>query len=226
MTTATQAVPEMSEAAVATGCLRIPLPAPISDEDVIRISDENPGWRVERGANGVLEAKVTASKLHTRVSFEIAGQLYLWNRAVGRIGVLCDSDGTYNLADAEGNTRSWAPDLSWISPERYEARTAADRDGHGFWNLCPDFVVEVGSPNESAEDRQARMEWWLRFGVRLAWLVDPWRRTVSIYRPGRDPEQLERPETLSGEGVLAEMEVDLRDIWQWSEEVSARPTTD
>ncbi len=201
--------------------MRIPLPTPISDEELIKISDQNPGWRIERGGECLLEARMTSSKLHTRASADLLVQVGIWHRASGRPGALCDSDGTYNMDDGDGTIRSWAPDVSWISQERYDARSAKDRRGGGFWNLVPDFLIEVRSPSDSLPFVQARMALWLHFGIRLGWAVDPWNRTVEAFRPGQEPQLLEHPDSLTGEEVLNGLDVDLRELWQWADEADA-----
>ena len=200
------------------GYLRIPLPMPISDDELIKINDENPGWRIERGGECLLEARMTSSKLHSRASVDLVVQVGMWHRANGRPGALCDSDGTYNMDDGEGAKRSWAPDASWISAERYDARSTRDRRGEGFWNLVPDFVIEVRSPGDSVPFVRSRMELWMHFGVRLGWAVDPWNGVVEVYRPGREPLVLERPDSIGGGDVLDGLEVDFQEIWQWSDE--------
>ena len=62
------------------------------------------------------------------------------------------------------------------------------------------------------------MERWLTFGAELGWLVDPIGQTVWLYRPGQEPEMLQRPATLSGESVLNGLEVDLADVWAFVDE--------
>ena len=57
------------------------------------------------------------------------------------------------------------------------------------------------------------MEEWLLFGVELGWLVDPLEETVWVYRPGQEPEQLERPTQLSGEAVLDGLTVEMAEVW-------------
>jgi Uma2 family endonuclease len=39
-------------------------------------------------------------------------------------------------------------------------------------------------------------------GVQLGWLIDPFKRTVAIYRPGRPPEVLDNPASVKGEGPV------------------------
>ena len=55
---------------------------------------------------------------------------------------------------------------------------------------------------------------WLRNGVRLGWLVDPFEQQLWVYRPGAAAVVLERPEQLSDEEVLPGLVVDLRRIWR------------
>ena len=43
---------------------------------------------------------------------------------------------------------------------------------------------------------------FLAHGTRLAWVINPSRRLVTIYRLGQTPETLHDPETLHGEDVL------------------------
>ena len=76
------------------------------------------------------------------------------------------------------------------------------------------FVVEIRSPSDRLPDQLDKMELWLEQGARLGWLIDPFDGIAHIYRPGREPEQLERPETLSGEDVLPGLTVNLERAWR------------
>ncbi len=159
-----------------------------------------------------------SSEIQMALGFEIM----LWRRDGGG-GLVRESDGTFNLRDADGETRTWSPDVSWISPQRLAELSRAERTGSGFLHLCPDFVFEVRSPSDSLRQQQRRMERWLGFGVRLGWLVDPRTQTVWLYRPSQEPESLERPAALSGESVLEGLSVDLAYVWELAEEDQAPP---
>ncbi len=58
------------------------------------------------------------------------------------------------------------------------------------------------------------MDLWLRNGVRLGWLVDPFNQQVWVHRPNAEPILLERPNELSDEEVLPGLTVDLHRIWR------------
>jgi Uma2 family endonuclease len=49
--------------------------------------------------------------------------------------------------------------------------------------------------------------------MRLGWLINPKTRSVEIYRPGKETEILNEPQTLSGEDVLPDFVLDLKAIW-------------
>jgi Uma2 family endonuclease len=66
----------------------------------------------------------------------------------------------------------------------------------------PTLIIEVLSPNDRPNPVTRRITQFLRWGVRLAWVIDPEDQTVSVYRPGREPEVLDATQELTGDGVL------------------------
>jgi Uma2 family endonuclease len=75
-------------------------------------------------------------------------------------------------------------------------------------------VVELTSPSDRLPKVKAKMREWMENGAALAWLIDPDRRTVYIYRPGQDAGELAGVDHVSGEGPLADFRLELADIWK------------
>ncbi len=198
-------------------CLRIPMPVALSDEQLERINQQNPGWKIELGPNSELEVRVIAGGDSADISIELGRQVANW-RVAGGGGRVRDPDGTYKVSHPDLGERTWAPDCSWLSPELIASLTPEERPKRGFWRVCPTFVIEVRYPSDSLAAQQQRMENWLTFGVELGWLVDPIRQTVWIYRPGQEPQMLDRPATLSGESVLEGLVVDMTEVWAFVDE--------
>jgi Uma2 family endonuclease len=46
------------------------------------------------------------------------------------------------------------------------------------------------------------MEEYIAQGAQLGWLIDPIRKKVQVYRPGREVEILDHPKQISGEPLL------------------------
>ena len=58
-----------------------------------------------------------------------------------------------------------------------------------------------------------KMQEYLDNGLRLGFLLDPERRRVYIYRPNVPIEEIDDPDTVSGESVLSGFVLNLREIW-------------
>ncbi len=92
------------------------------------------------------------------------------------------------------------PDASWTSQAKWDAHPHVAGDAHPF---CPDFVVEIRSTSDNLGPLQAKMRLYLENGALLGWLIDPANRRVYVYRAEQDePERLDEPPMLSGEGVM------------------------
>ncbi len=50
-------------------------------------------------------------------------------------------------------------------------------------------------------------------GAEIAWLIDPERRVVEIYRPGQEPDVLFDPSSVQGEGPVRGFELVMQRIW-------------
>jgi Uma2 family endonuclease len=83
-----------------------------------------------------------------------------------------------------------------------------------FPPLCPDFVVELTSPSELLPRLKAKMREWMENGAALGWLIDPDTRTLYIYRPGQDAEELVNVDHVAGEGPVEGFRLELADIWR------------
>ena len=72
----------------------------------------------------------------------------------------------------------------------------------GYAEVVPDLVVEVVSPNDTQREVAAKARMWLRYDVRLVWVVLPQTRSVDVYRPGHAAVTLTEQDTLDGQDVL------------------------
>jgi Uma2 family endonuclease len=75
-------------------------------------------------------------------------------------------------------------------------------------------VVELISPTDRLPKAQAKMRQWIDNGATLGWLIDADRRTVYVYRPGREPEELVNIDHLPGEGIVEGFRLELGEIWK------------
>lgn len=90
----------------------------------------------------------------------------------------------------------------------------------------PTLVVEVLSPNDRPTPVLRRITQFLRWGVRLVWVIDPEDKTVSIYRSGHEPEVLDATQDLTGDGVLPDFRCPVAEFFSnAADEPPAAPAT-
>ena len=162
---------------------------PVTDEELRLLSERNPGYQFERTADGRLVVSPTGGKSGRR-SAEVLRQLGDWNRRTG-LGVVFDSSTGFHLPD--GSLLS--PDASWVTREGWEALSPEEQEG--FAPLCPDAVFEIRSSSQTPQELREKMRAYLRNGARIGVLVDPYARTVEVYRSGQELERHEDPERVA-----------------------------
>ena len=190
------------------------LPAPIklklpgqwetTDDALIELSQINDPWQLELTADGELVIMSPEGWDSSEYGTDIIGQVWAWSTSQGGGRVLGAQLGA-RLPD--GSVLS--PDAAWIGEERWNARNREP----AYLSVSPELIVEVVSRSDILRQQREKMTLWVENGAVLGWLIDPLRETVEIYRPGNEPERLERPETLSGEDVCMGLEVTLERIW-------------
>jgi Uma2 family endonuclease len=186
---------------------RIENGGPMSEAEFFDFCAGNPDVRIERDAGGeIIIMPPTGFETGYRNN-EVCRQLGNWAIADGR-GLAADSNTEYLLP----NGAARAPDASWVANARLDQCTMEEKAR--FPHLCPDFVVELISPSDRLPKVKAKMREWMENGASLGWLIDPDRRAVAIYRPGRDAEELLDVDPVDGEGPVEGFRLELARIWQ------------
>jgi len=187
--------------------VRITFERPLSDKALMRFSAANEALRVERDANGELIVMSPTGSEGSSWNAEITAELTIWARRDGR-GRVFDSNGGFTLSD--GSVR--AADAAWVSFHRWNALTREQQQGYA--PICPEFVIELKSPSDRLAELQAKMQMWIANGAEVAWLIDPERKVVEIYRLGQSPEVLHEPSSVQGTGPVAGFELVMERVWQ------------
>ncbi|GGA00663.1 Uma2 family endonuclease [Okeania sp. KiyG1] len=178
----------------------------ITHEQFVELALVNRDLQLERTAKGELIVMAPTGSDTGRQNLGIEAQLWLWNRQT-KLGEAFNSSTGFHLPN--GSSRS--PDAAWVKQERWDSLTREQKET--FAPLCPDFVVELRSKNDTISELQKKMKEYQANGARLGWLIDSKNRQVEIYRQNRDVEILENPNSLSGEDVLPGFVLDLTEVW-------------
>ncbi|MEH2001954.1 MAG: Uma2 family endonuclease [Nostoc sp.] len=178
----------------------------LTREQFYQLCEENPDLKLERNAQGELIIMPPTGGETGRSNVNLILQVASWNEQ-NKLGEVFDSSTGFTLPN--GADRS--PDVSWVEKYRWDALTKEQKEK--FIPLCPDFVIELLSPNDSLKKTQMKMQEYIENGCRLGWLINRKKQEVEIYRPGQEMEVLTLPQTLSGENVLPGFVLNLQRIW-------------
>lgn len=159
----------------------------VTAEELFRMPSGAHRYELVRGELHIMSP---AGGKHGSVSMRLGSRLatYVEQR---RLGETCGSE-TGFLLERDPDT-VLAPDFAFIDQSRIPASGVPD----AFWRIPPDFAVDVMSPSDSLAKAETKVAAWLSYGAREIWLVDPKKRTVSIYRPAESPRVLTEHDSLT-----------------------------
>jgi Uma2 family endonuclease len=180
--------------------------SPISDEDLMRFSEQNKPFKIERNKEGDLTIMTPVGGIGSTHERYITRMLGNWTEENGT-GIDFSPSIGFNLPDGS----CLSPDASWITLERWNGLTLKQQKG--FPPLCPDFLVEVRSESDSRSIVEAKMQTWIDNGAKLAWLIDPIAGNVAIFRPGQAAETLDRPDIVRAEAPVDGFELPCASLW-------------
>jgi Uma2 family endonuclease len=66
----------------------------------------------------------------------------------------------------------------------------------------PVLAIEILSPGNTVEEIHEKIDAYLDAGVPLVWVIDPFDRTVTVYRPGAEPELVNVRQELTADPQL------------------------
>jgi Uma2 family endonuclease len=151
----------------------------ISDAELARIGEDNPGWNVERIDGGVV---MSPTDFRTElINARLGAALLVWGDAHGYLAF--GSSGGLKLP----NNDVLSPDGGLVSRDRWESAPEELREGYA--RLSPDMIVELASPSDSRPRLREKCERWHRDGAQFVVMIDPQNDTVETWGaplPGLD----------------------------------------
>lgn len=182
-------------------------PLRLDDDEFYEFCRENDQLKIERDSEGTIYIMSNTGGTTGILNSIINYCLMYWHLST-KLGFVFDSSTAFRLP----NTSVRSPDVAWVSAERWERLTGAEKKK--FPPICPDFVIELLSENDDLKTIQNKMQTeWMANGCKLAWLIDPERETTYVYRPNEDVKIFRGfDQKLSGEEVLTGFDFDLSEL--------------
>jgi Uma2 family endonuclease len=163
-------------------------------------------WLIE----GQLREKpmTVRNRIHSRIMVRTSKFLDNWNdgRPEPRGEVLCGEAGCRLRRTPDSTV---GIDVVYIAANlaTQESEDTTLIDG------VPTLIVEILSPNDTIEEIEEKIEVYQKAGVPLVWIINPYDRTITIYRLGAEPELVNIRQELTAEPHLPGFRVAVAEIF-------------
>lgn len=149
------------------------------------------------------------NRFHSKVLVSLASCLKIWGDAQPepRGDVLGGEAGVRLTREPDTTV---GIDIVYVSPEVLARQT----DETTLIDGIPLLAVEILSPSDTIDEINEKIDAYLSAGVPLVWIIDPHRRTATIYRPQEPPRLVTEGEEISGGTVLPGFHVSLADLFR------------
>lgn len=164
-------------------------------------------WRYEL-VNGELRRMTPGGYVHGEIAAEVLGYLtpFVREHQLGRTYV---AETGFLLRRGPDTVR--APDAAFVTSAKLQNSPLS---GHGFFPGAPDLALEVISPSDTYSEVKEKVAEWLAAGTQVVIVLDPRRKTASVYRAGNDLLTLGPADTLCVPELLPGWSVALSDIFR------------
>jgi Uma2 family endonuclease len=179
-----------------------PLPGQATEEDLLRLLRKTD--RLFELVDGTLVEKVMGF-----------GEGFL-AMDIGRLlGKFLDQHDLGDLGGADSTMRLMPklvriPDVSFVRWERYPNR---QRPTEPIPDVVPDLAIEVLSEGNTPGEMRRKLKEYFLAGVAVVWLVDPARRTVTVFTAPDAGTTFTEEQALDGGDVLPGLRLAVRDVF-------------
>ena len=176
----------------------------VTAHELLALPDD--GYRYELVKGELIRMSLAGSE-HGVVTMNLAGPLHSYVKR-NNLGRVYAAETGFKLESDPDTVR--APDIAFVGRA---PGFGSETEITGYRDGAPDLAVEVLSPNDRLRKVEAKVRQWLDTGAQMAWVVDPQRRTVTVYRSPDQIDVLTEKDNLSGDDVVPGFEIHVADIF-------------
>jgi Uma2 family endonuclease len=188
-----------------------PPPGTATEKDVLEV--ERREGKICELVDGVLVEKAVGFA-ESVLATELACLLYPF-LIEHNLGILTGAKGPFRLMP--GLVR--IPDISFTSWDQLPNRKIPKKP---IPSLHPDLAVEILKRKNTKAEIDRKLHEYFRSGTRLAWVVNPRKRCVSVYTAPDQSHLLNEDQSLDGGDVLPGLSLPLREVFAQLDEEPAQ----
>ena len=138
----------------------------------------------------------------SEIGAELVSLLRNWVKP-RKLGRVFESSGGFILP----NSNLTAPDVSFVVADRLK------QSKRYFAELVPDLVVEIKSQSDRLKPLREKIQSFIELGAKVGILIDPDKRTVTLYTPTAEAVVLRDGDMISIPELLPGWEVPVAELW-------------
>lgn len=164
-------------------------------------------WRYEL-VRGELRRMSPSGHVHGKVAARVLARLAPFVEQ-NHMGETYTADAGFLLRRNPDTVR--APDVAFVTTARL---AAGDLPPTGFFPGAPDLAIEVVSPSDSDREVEEKAAEWIAAGTQVVVVVDPPRRTATVYRTGAGVQSFGESDRLTISDLLPGWSLTLHEIFR------------
>ncbi len=175
----------------------------VTAEQLLQMPDD--GYRYEL-VEGELRRMSPAGHQHGRIILNLSAPLHHYVRT-HHLGAVYAAETGFQLASDPDTVR--APDVAFVRQERVDAA----HEVTGYYPGAPDLAAEVVSPHDLYTEVEEKVITWLDSGTSMVLIVNPRKRTITVYRSRSAIKVLSENDELEGADVVPGWTMPVRDVF-------------
>jgi Uma2 family endonuclease len=188
---------------------RNPPPGTATEEDLLRAPKP-----ICELIDGVLVEKAMGNSESTLGLY--IGGLILRHALATNLGTVLGEAGHLRLGD-----QLRAPDATFIPWSAFP--NGKPPEGEAYWSVTPALIVEVLSPGNTTAEIDRKLDEFFTAGCKLAWVIDPRKKTAKVYTSAKKFKELDETGTLEGGKVLPGFKLKLTDLFASTQPRKKKP---
>lgn len=164
----------------------------LTAEDLLELQADGARYELVKGE---LIKMPPAGNLHGKQTMRLSWRL-AQHVELNDLGVVYAAETGFKLASDPDTVRG--ADIAFVSRKRLEELGKVE----GFFPGAPDLAVEVISPGDTYTEVEEKVAEYFESGTLLVWVVNPRRKTITVYRSLNDITILTEKDTLEGGHVV------------------------
>ena len=175
----------------------------ITADEFFELSHDGPAELVRGEVIEMLNPGVLHGKVSARMAFVLMQQVL-----PRKLGEVLTNDAGFRLERDPDTVRG--PAVAFIRHERLPGGKLPT----GYFDGPPDLAIEVISPHDKMTDVTAKVDLFLDAGCKMVVLLDPERRTATIYRSQVDPHIVRGRDRLDFSSVVDGFQLPLDELFE------------